>query len=297
MYKGRMYNRRELYIYIYISADLGACWMVSVTERVKTLFFSPLQPRNTAKAGEGGRGGIPCPLPSRPPPLRQPFQPSPTPSPACRQATFQNDEKVKILETRPQVSCTLDFLCAVSAKNIVPVIVSSEDSASRKGGVGAVSRAFPPGPTSAAAISAVSHRFVPAARQLSRTGGPNPKLLLGPKPLGARTQACPSKLSANLLLAPLDLLRAVPPKNIVPVIVLRTLLQVLPFVHLQKPCGFGPCLGCSDGLDCAGSGSGGLRRSIRDLGRAPRSGWRCRSARRSASFIHEAQTRVPPVPA
>ena len=34
----------------------GACWMVSVTERVKTLFFSPLQPRN-AGGGGGGRGG------------------------------------------------------------------------------------------------------------------------------------------------------------------------------------------------------------------------------------------------
>ena len=60
----------------------GACWMVSVTERVKTLFFSPLQPRKGGGGGRAGRGGIPCPLPSRPPPPRQPFQPSPTPSPA-----------------------------------------------------------------------------------------------------------------------------------------------------------------------------------------------------------------------
>ena len=33
----------------------GACWMVSITEKVKTLFFSPLQPRNAG--GGGGRGG------------------------------------------------------------------------------------------------------------------------------------------------------------------------------------------------------------------------------------------------
>ena len=35
----------------------GACWMVSVTERVKTLFFSPLQPKN-AGGGEGAGGGV-----------------------------------------------------------------------------------------------------------------------------------------------------------------------------------------------------------------------------------------------
>ena len=67
----------------------GACWIVSVTERVKTLFFSPLRPWDAAGgAGGGGRGVIPCPLPPRPPPPRQPFQPSPTPSPASRQETF-----------------------------------------------------------------------------------------------------------------------------------------------------------------------------------------------------------------
>ena len=51
-----------------IRRPCGACWMVSVTERVKTLFFSPLQPRNAGGGvgggGRGGRGGIPCPLPS-----------------------------------------------------------------------------------------------------------------------------------------------------------------------------------------------------------------------------------------
>ena len=78
----------------------GACWMVSVTERVKTLFLSPLQPKNggggVGGRGGGGRGGIPCPLPSRPPHLRQPFQLTPTPSPAPHQETFQNDEKFSL---------------------------------------------------------------------------------------------------------------------------------------------------------------------------------------------------------
>ena len=35
----------------------GACWMVSVTERVKTLFFSPLQPGRGGPGG-GGVGGV-----------------------------------------------------------------------------------------------------------------------------------------------------------------------------------------------------------------------------------------------
>ena len=35
--------------------------MVSVTERVKTLFFSPLQPRNAGGGGGGGVGGYPVP--------------------------------------------------------------------------------------------------------------------------------------------------------------------------------------------------------------------------------------------
>ena len=47
----------------------------------------------SANLGRGaGRGGIPCPLPSRPPHLRQPFQLTPTPSPAPCQETFQNDK-------------------------------------------------------------------------------------------------------------------------------------------------------------------------------------------------------------
>ena len=81
-------------------------------------------------------------------PTRQPFQPSPTPSPASHQETFQNDEKLvefgvaqaarplearapspggpgpKPWRPRPQaLGPKLDFLRAVPLKNIVPVIV------------------------------------------------------------------------------------------------------------------------------------------------------------------------------
>ena len=66
-----------------LSADLGGRvgWLPKA-ERVKTLFLSPLQPQN---AGGGGRGGIPASFPSRSPPPKQPFQPTPTPSPGSHQ--------------------------------------------------------------------------------------------------------------------------------------------------------------------------------------------------------------------
>ena len=38
--------------------------MVSVTERVKTLFLSPLQPRNAGGGGGGGGGGRGGPVPA-----------------------------------------------------------------------------------------------------------------------------------------------------------------------------------------------------------------------------------------
>ena len=76
--------------------------MVSVTERVKTLFLSPLQPRNVGGGGGGGgRGGIPCPLPSRPPHLRQPFQLTPTPSPAPYQRLFRTTKNCSVLGLGP----------------------------------------------------------------------------------------------------------------------------------------------------------------------------------------------------
>ena len=51
------------------------------------LFFLYLETRGW-RGGAGRVGGIPCPLPSRPPPPRQPIQPSPTPSPASHRETF-----------------------------------------------------------------------------------------------------------------------------------------------------------------------------------------------------------------
>ena len=64
------------------SADLGGRvgWLPKA-ERVKTLFLSPLQPQGGVGGGGGGRGGIPASFPSRSPPPKQPFQPTPTPSP------------------------------------------------------------------------------------------------------------------------------------------------------------------------------------------------------------------------
>ena len=57
---------------------------------MKTLFLSPLQPKTWG--GGGGRGGIPASFPSRSPPPKQPFQPTPTPSPGSRQevCVFRN---------------------------------------------------------------------------------------------------------------------------------------------------------------------------------------------------------------
>ena len=75
------------YIRAALSADLGGRvgWLPKA-ERVKTLFLSPLQPQNAGGVGGGGgRGGIPASFPSRSPPPKQPFQPTPTPWPGSRQ--------------------------------------------------------------------------------------------------------------------------------------------------------------------------------------------------------------------
>ena len=109
--------------------------MVSVTERVKTLFFSPLQ------AGGGGRGVCRARFPpdphlcashsSRLPPLRLPaprfwrLRPQALgPKPLLHLCVGPHAPANLIL-------APLDFLRAVPPKNIVPVIVTSEDSASR----------------------------------------------------------------------------------------------------------------------------------------------------------------------
>ena len=87
--------------------------------------------------GQEGRGGIPCPLPSRPPtsshlptlvwvpsfwkPRPQALGPKPPGSPPL----------APIISFRHWLLAPLDFLHAVPPKNIVPVIVTSEDPASR----------------------------------------------------------------------------------------------------------------------------------------------------------------------
>ena len=71
--------------------------------------------------GLGGGGGILCPFPSRPPPPRQPFQPTPTPSPASHQENFQNNnvcfwgEGLGGGPRQPRLVAPTDFLCAVLA--------------------------------------------------------------------------------------------------------------------------------------------------------------------------------------
>ena len=70
-----------------LSADLGGRvgWLPKA-KRVKTLFLSPYSPKTRGGVGGGGgRGGIPASFPSRSPPPKQPFQPTPTPSPGSHQ--------------------------------------------------------------------------------------------------------------------------------------------------------------------------------------------------------------------
>ena len=89
-YIGIMEKKMETTIVLGLSADLGGRvgWLPKA-ERVKTLLLSPLQPQNAGGGGGGGggggRGGIPASFPSRSPPPKQPFQPTPTPSPGSHQ--------------------------------------------------------------------------------------------------------------------------------------------------------------------------------------------------------------------
>ena len=80
-----------------MSADLGGRvgWLPKA-ESVKTLFLSPLQPQNAGVGGGGGRGGIPASFPSRSPPPKQPFKPTPTPCQALTRRFAKNrGEKVQ----------------------------------------------------------------------------------------------------------------------------------------------------------------------------------------------------------
>ena len=52
------------------------------------LLFSLTAPKRGGGWGGGGRGGIPASFPSRSPPPKQPFQPTPTPSPSSHNRWF-----------------------------------------------------------------------------------------------------------------------------------------------------------------------------------------------------------------
>ena len=63
----------------------GACWMVAEGgEGENPLPFSLTAPKRGGGVGGVG-GGIPASFPSRSPPPKQPFQPTPTPSPGSHQ--------------------------------------------------------------------------------------------------------------------------------------------------------------------------------------------------------------------
>ena len=66
---------------VFIRRPWGACWMVAEGGEGE----NPLPFSNAGGGGRGGRGGIPASFPSRSPPPKQPFQPTPTPSPSSRQ--------------------------------------------------------------------------------------------------------------------------------------------------------------------------------------------------------------------
>ena len=74
----------------YIRRPWGACWMVAEgREGENPLPFSLTAPKRGGGGwggwGGGVGGGIPASFPSRSPPPKQPFQPTPKPSPGSRQ--------------------------------------------------------------------------------------------------------------------------------------------------------------------------------------------------------------------
>ena len=78
--------------YFLIRRPWGACWMVAEGgEGENPLPFSLTAPKRGGGGG-GGRGGIPASFPSRSPPPKQPFQPTPTPSPGSRQEVCEKSE-------------------------------------------------------------------------------------------------------------------------------------------------------------------------------------------------------------
>ena len=63
----------------------GPCWMIAEGGEGENLLpFSLTAPKRGGRLGEGG-GGIPASFPSRSLPPKQPFQPTPMPSPGSHQ--------------------------------------------------------------------------------------------------------------------------------------------------------------------------------------------------------------------
>ena len=70
--------QRFLEFRIQVRRPWGACWMVAEGEEGEN-------PLPFYEGGGGVGGGIPASFPSRSPPPKQPFQPTPTPSPSSHQ--------------------------------------------------------------------------------------------------------------------------------------------------------------------------------------------------------------------
>ena len=78
--------------------------------------------------GGGGRGGIPASFPSRSPPPKQPFQPTPTPSPGSHQEVCEN--RCSSAHEKPGLLHRL-ISCAVPAAYFDLLVVSKQQGSGR----------------------------------------------------------------------------------------------------------------------------------------------------------------------